>query len=84
MHLSRKVHGAPDDPMRPRRYSRAMFLSDLRQIAQQHGYSEARCPECPEEDWAPACVACDETGRVWIAGEHMLSDASLARVRRAA
>jgi hypothetical protein len=66
---------------------RTMFLSDLRQIAQQLGYREATCPACPEEDWAPACTACDETRRVWLAGdrgEHMLSDVGLARVRRAA
>jgi hypothetical protein len=62
-----------------------MDLSDLRQIAQQLGYREATCPACHEEDWAPACTACDEVGRVWVAGQHMLSDAGLAaRVRRAA
>lgn len=71
---------------RPRRPASVpgMFLSDLRNIAQQLGYREATCPVCPEEDWAPACTACDETRRVWIAGERMLSDASLARMRRAA
>mgnify|MGYP001225616732 CR=1 FL=1 len=63
---------------------RGMFLSDLRQIAHQLGYREATCPACPEEDWAPACTACDETRRVWIAGDLVLSDASLARSRRAA
>lgn len=61
-----------------------MFLADLRQIAHQLGYRETTCPACPEEDWAAACTACDETRRVWIAGEQMLSDAGLARVRRAA
>lgn len=61
-----------------------MFLSDLRQIAQQMGYREATCRDCPEEDWAPFCTTCDETGRVWVAGDHVLSDARLVRIRHAA
>ena len=57
-----------------------MFLSDLRDIARDLGYREAKCPLCPDEDWAPACTACDETTRIWTREDGALSDAQLARL----